>query len=160
MLYINRYKYIKEITNSEFKAVIDNVDLYDICNYIISLDTDTWVHSSYWSRAKAKLFKELERKKEALKDPHRGEVMWAIYSYLVHNKILMIEDELSKSGFRKRDSYYNLLESQLYHPILTRLINEGFLVRTHIPNPRESGIDRYKIGSSYNRMSNLEKLNI
>lgn len=36
MLYIEKHKKIKEI--SEFQEVIKSVDLYDICNYIVSLD--------------------------------------------------------------------------------------------------------------------------
>lgn len=158
MLYIDKNK---KISDSEFKKIIDSVDLYDICNYIISLDSESWVPVSYWSRAKAKLHKDPE--KQILKDPHYGEMIWAIYSYLVHNEILMIKNEHSLKGdIRKKDSYYNLLEAPLYHPILTRLIDEGFLIRTYQNNPSSvySFNDGYKIGSSYNRMSNLEKLNI
>lgn len=49
MLYIEKHKKIKEI--SEFQEVIKSVDLYDICNYIVSLDTESWVPVCYWSRA-------------------------------------------------------------------------------------------------------------
>lgn len=163
LMYIEKNKNINEIPLSEFQEVIDSIDLYDLCNYIISLDTESWVPSSYWSRAKAKLYKDAEKQKEALKYPHYGEIFWAIYSYLVHNEIIMIEDEYWRYNssrvdkYRKRDGYYSPLENRLYQPILTRLLNEKFL---SISEVTYYGNDTYKMGSSYYRMSNLEKINI
>ena len=157
MLYIEKHKKIKEI--SEFQEVIKSVDPYDICNYIVSLDTESWVPRCYWSR------ESLDDKAKKL-DHHYGEMMWAIYSYLVHNEILVIEDEYygcnssrvdKYKKYKKRDSYDSRFENQLYHPIISRLVIEKFLT---VLEPVVHGFPRYKMGSSYYRMYNLENLNI
>lgn len=157
MLYIEKHKKIKEI--SEFQEVIKSVDPYDICNYIVSLDTESWVPVCYWSRA----IKDTKKRIEDFMDPHYGEMMWAIYSYLVHNEILIIEDEYYGCNssrvdkYKKRDSYDSRFENQLYHPIISRLVIEKFLT---VLEPVVHGFPRYKMGSSYYRMYNLENLNI
>ena len=54
----------------------------------------------------------------------RGELYWSIFSYLIHNEILIIEDRFygyninRTEKYEKRTSYFNPIEINVYNPIL------------------------------------------
>jgi len=131
----------------EFQPVINEVNLSDILDYIISTIEDNWAPNCYWS-IKSKCDKM-----------SLGQIEWVIYSYLIHNKILIIEDqyyeynESRTKKYKDRLSYYNTLEIDLYKPILNRMIDEKYLII-------DQHIGYFKIGPTYWRNENLIKLGI
>jgi len=127
---------------NDFKYLVDEVNLFDICEYIISANKGDWAPNCYWSKVE--------------KNIRFVELQWLVYSYLIHKGLLIIEDKYfgyHKSRTEKyidRCSYYNPLENRLYVPILDRMVNEKYL-----------SIGEYRcfnLGTNYNRMINLNKL--
>ena len=159
-LYINKFGYAEKSNWAEqdFGELVDAIDLYDITKYFISLDTDTWVPSCYWSKFDG------ENTKDILKEPRFiGEMMWGVYSYLIEKEFLVIEDKYfgynsnRVDKYLKKDSYYNTLEEVLYKLVLKRLVNEGYLI--NIPHShRKEHFLMFKIGGSYHRQKNLNEL--
>ena len=96
----NRYANLP-YNKEDFQSVIDEVDLSDILDYIISAIEEDWAPKSYWS---------IKSKEE---DIFIGKLQWVIYSYLVHKGLLIVEDRYfgyNKSRTEKytdRYSYYN-----------------------------------------------------
>lgn len=137
----------------DFQSVINEVNPSDILDYIVNTITDKWAPHCYWkySSIDDKMF--------------IGELYWIIYSYLVHNKLLIIENryfgynpwpaltykiERSISSlYLDRCSYHNSLETDLYKPILNRMIDEKYLI---------SSQDFYTLGPLYWRNINLENI--
>jgi len=147
----NGYKNLPH-NKEEFQPVINEVNLSDILDYIISAIEDNWTPNYYWP-IKSKLDKM-----------SLGQLEWVIYSYLINNKILIIENqyydekyyeynESRTKKYKDRLSYYNPLEIDLYKPILNRMINEKYLII-------DQHIGYFKIGPMYWRKENLIKLGI
>lgn len=144
---------LKEVGPNEYKRIIDNVCLDDIINYIINLNTDSWVPRCYWINKGEYIFKTFRI----------GEFEWAIYSYLVSVGLLLVEDqyygynESRTEKYRGRKDYYNPLESALYYPIVERLLGEGYVMLDSSEPPYR---DSYKISKRYVRERKLEQLGI
>lgn len=153
--------YVKNeiVPEQDFGKIVDAIDLYDITQYFISLDTDTWVPSCYWSK-----FDKQNKPINILEEPRFiGEMMWGVYSYLIEKGFLVIEDKYfgynsnRVDKYLKKDSYYNTLEEVLYKLVLKRLVNEGYLI--NIPHShRKEHFLMFKIGGSYHRQKNLNEL--
>ena len=153
-----KYEHLPIDNKFDFNSIINSVYLVDIVKYIIELDDpdkNDWLQGTYWVT-------------DHIHGIHTSELEWAIFSYLVHNKILLIENKKrfsTKDKFFKdfgeeyvpRTSYYNLLESKLYVPILARLEDEGYLIRS---GKIEYGMPFFKISKKYNRIVNLGKLGV
>jgi hypothetical protein len=142
----NPNDFINLIYNKEdFQSVINEVYLSDILDYIISAIDKDWAPKYYWS-IKSKWGKM-----------SLSELYWLIYSYLIHNKLLIIEDqyfgynESRTKKYKDRLSYYNLLEIDLYQPILNKMVNHKYLTEIN---------GYYKLGPLYKRKENLIKLGI
>jgi len=135
---------IYDITRSVFSEIVKAIDLYDMCQYFISLDTDKWVPNCYWTTQKS-----------ILKKRSGQEILWGVYSYLIHNEFILIEKKVGTDSLRittKRDSYYNKLEN-LYRMVIKRLLNEKYLIQN------DTKLDGYyRIGNSYQRQKNLDEL--
>ncbi len=140
---------------SEFQSAINEVNLSDILDYIISAIDENWAPKSYWS---------IKSKEE---DIFIGKLQWVIYSYLVHKGLLIVEDRYfgyNKSRTEKytdRYSYYNPLEKDLYKPIMDRMVREKYLISWDSikkwANTGTSYIQTYyKLGPIYWRNINLE----
>jgi len=114
----------KDIHNINFSNIIDNVNLNNLSKFILSVYNEDWVKECYWNK-NPKSWSWITT----------SEMYWVIYSYLISTKTLIIENEYyigRKSGsqqneFKEKDSYYNPLQSSLYHPILNRLVNNNYL---------------------------------
>jgi len=139
----NRYgnlPYNKE----DFQSVIDEVDLSDILDYIISAIEEDWAPKSYWS---------IKSKEDKM---FIGKLQWIIYSYLVHKGLLIVEDQYFGYNdsriekYKDRLSFYNPLEKDLYIPIIKRMVDEKCLT--------DVGGSFYKIGPMYWRIKNLESI--
>lgn len=154
---------IKKNTNSDhfdFDSIINSVELVDIVKYIIELDDpdkNDWIKDNYWYWYPANLISNNHKN-----GIHTSELEWAIFSYLVHNNILVIEkkyynplDDIDK--YVPRTSYYNPLEAKLYVPILARLEKEGYLIRGE---KIEYGMPFFKISKKYQRIDSLKKLGV
>jgi hypothetical protein len=142
---------IKDIPKSDFAEIIDSIDLYDISQYFISLDTDKWVPNCYW--------KTLDNISILKENRFFGEIMWGIYSYLIHKELLVIEDKYFGYNSNRTDmskkyrTYFNPLENDLYILIIKRLLDENYLTEN------TNGYSMYyKIGNSYHRQKNLDEL--
>jgi len=135
----------------DFQSVINEVSLSDILDYIINAIDEDWAPKSYWS------IKSKEDKMSL------GDLYWVIYSYLIHNKLLIIEDqyfgynESRTKKYKDRLSYYNSLEIDLYKPILNKMVNQKYLTEI-LHNFSFNGY--YKLGPMYLRKENLIKLGI
>ena len=141
----NKYENIPHNAD-DFQSVINGVDLFDITNYIISAIDGDWA-PSYW-------------KCNSINDEILSSGLhWLIYSYLVHSKLLVIEDRFfgyngdRADKYKNRLTYHNTFEVDLYKPI-DRMFNEGYLNISKI-SPFS---DLYKLGPMYWRNTNLEKL--
>lgn len=140
----NRYENLS-YNKEEFQPVINEVNLSDISDYIISAIEDNWAPNCYWST---------KSKQDRM---FIGQLEWVIYSYLIHNKILIIEDKYygyNKSRtekYKDRLSYYNPLEVDLYMPIIQRMIDEKYLINDEL-------VRCFKMGPTYWRKENLIKL--
>lgn len=139
----NRYgnlPYNKE----DFQSVIDEVDLSDILDYIISAIDGDWAPKSYWS---------IKSKEDKM---FIGKLQWIIYSYLVHKGLLIVEDQYFGYNdsriekYKDRLSFYNPLEKDLYIPIIKRMVDEKCLT--------DVGGSFYKLGPMYWRIKNLESI--
>ena len=132
----NNLPYNKE----DFQSVIDEVHLSDILDYIVSTIEEDWAPKSYWS---------IKSKEDKM---FIGKLQWIIYSYLVHNKLLIIEDSYPNNNEKYKDrlSYHNRLEKDLYIPIIKRMVNEKCLT--------DVGGSFYKLGPMYWRNKNLESI--
>lgn len=149
-----KYKHLYKDLDIDTDIVVKSVDLVDIVKYIIELDDpdkNDWLTGTYWVT-------------DHTHGIHASELQWAIFSYLVHNKILLInkkrfstEDKTFGEEYVPRTSYYNLLEVNLYIPILIRLEDEGYIIRS---GKIEYGMPFFKISKKYNRIVNLEKLGV
>lgn len=147
--YPDRYEnmpYNKE----DFQSVINEVNLSDILDYIISAIEDKWAPNCYWS---------INSKEDKM---FIGQLEWIIYSYLVHNKLLIIEDQYYSYNqsriekYKDRYSYHNTLERDLFIPIIKRMVNERYLTDV---SSDTNDIDRYyKLGPIYWRNNNLNTL--
>lgn len=144
----NRYENLP-YNKEDFQSVIDEVDLSDILDYIISAIDEDWAIKSYWS---------IKSKED---DMFIGELEWIIYSYLVHKKLLMIEDQYfgyntsRTEKYKDRLSYHNTLERDLYIPIINRMADEKYLKL--IDTSYNYG-HNYKLGPVYWRRINLENI--
>jgi hypothetical protein len=144
----NRYENLP-YNKEDFQSVIDEVDLSDILDYIISAIDGDWAPKSYWS---------IKSKED---DMFFGKLQWIIYSYLVHKGLLVVEDcyfgyntsQIEK--YKDRLSYHNTLEVDLYKPILNRMADEKYL--TLIDISYNYG-HNYKLGPIYWRRINLENI--
>jgi hypothetical protein len=139
----NRYEnllYNKE----DFQSVIDEVDLSDILDYIVSAIDGDWAPSCYWKHH------------DVNDNLFVGQLEWIIYSYLVHKGLLMVEDQYFRYNtsriekYRDRYGYYNPLERDLYIPIINRMVDEKYLI--NVDNRY------YKLGPIYWRNNNLENI--
>ncbi len=128
----------------DFQSVIDEVNLSDILDYIISAIDGDWAPSCYWKHH------------DVNDNLFVGQLEWIIYSYLVHKGLLIVEDcyfGYNKSRTEKyedRYGYYNPLERDLYIPIINRMVDEKYL--------NNIGDRRYKLGPIYWRNNNLENI--
>jgi len=135
-------------SKADFQSVIDEVDLSDILDYIISAIDGDWAPKSYWS---------IKSKED---DIFWGQLEWVIYSYLVHKELLLIEDQYfgyntsRTEKYKDRFSYHNTLEMDLYKPILNRMVDEKYLTLIDT----SYGVYNYKLGPVYWRKINLEKI--
>lgn len=142
---LNRYENLP-YNKSDFRSVIDEVDLSDILDYIVSAIEEDWAPKSYWS---------IESKESNI---FIGKLEWIIYSYLVHKELLIVEDQYfgynmgRTEKYKNRCDYYNPLERDLYDPIIKRMVDERYLI--NVDNRY------YKIGPIYWRNKNLESLSI
>lgn len=127
-----------------FQTVIDEVNISDIVQYIISAIDDNWAPNCYW---------KIKSKEEEI---FFAELLWVVYSYLIHNEIIIIEDpyfEYNKhrtEKYKNRLSYHNPLENNLYIPIIKRMSDEGYLT--------SEKTNYYKLGKMYWRNVKLDKL--
>jgi hypothetical protein len=122
MLEINESNY----NNLDYGDLISSIDLKDLTDFMVSLTTEEWVPHCYWGNA------------DITTEPtFRGRLYWAIYSYLVKNEYIRIENPywIERKGFGNHPneyyeytSYYNPLEESLYKPILTRLDMGNYLI--------------------------------
>lgn len=143
----NKYENLP-YSKADFQSVIDEVDLSDILDYIISTIDNKWAPNCYW-------------KFSSIDDTmFSGELQWIIYSYLVHKELLLIEDQYfgyntsRTEKYKDRFSYHNTLERDLYGPILNRMVDEKYLTLIDTSH----GYGYYKLGSVYWRRINLEKI--
>jgi hypothetical protein len=107
-----------DIKSADYTSVINGVDLSDLTKFIKELNTYEWTKRSSWKGSDNFFI---------------GELYWAIFAYLVDMEILLIEDRYFDYGTRidryiSRDSYFNVLENDLYYPIVERLVENGFIV--------------------------------
>jgi hypothetical protein len=144
----NRYENLP-YNKEDFQSVIDEVDLSDVLDYIISAIDGDWAPKSYWS---------IKSKED---DMFFGQLEWIIYSYLVHKKLLMIEDQYfgyntsRTEKYKDRLTYHNTLERDLYIPIINRMVDEKYLKL--IDTSYNYG-HNYKLGPVYWRRINLENI--
>jgi hypothetical protein len=116
--------------NLDYTGIISSIDLEDLTNFLVSLTTEEWVPTCYWHN------------KNIITEPtQRGTLYWGIYSYLVKNNHIRIENPhwVEREGhgngnhrneYYEHTSYYNPLEEVLYGPILMRLGTEKHLSST------------------------------
>jgi hypothetical protein len=139
----NRYgnlPYNKE----DFQSVIDEVDLSDILDYIVSAIDGDWAPGCHW------------KNHDVNDNLFVGQLEWIIYSYLVHKGLLIVEDKYFGYNtsriekYRDRCGYYNPLEKDLYIPIIKRMVDEKCLT--------DVGGSFYKLGPMYWRIKNLESI--
>jgi hypothetical protein len=142
----NRYENLP-YNKEDFQSVIDEVDLSDILDYIISTIDNKWAPNCYW-------------KFSSIDDTmFSGELQWIIYSYLVHKELLLIEEQYfgyntsQTEKYKDRFTYHNTLERDLYKPILNRMIDEKYLKL--IDTSYNYG---QKLGPVYWRRINLENI--
>ncbi len=133
----NEYKNLP-YNKEDFQSVIDEVDLSDILDYIITAIEEGWAPKSYWS---------IKSKEDKM---FIGKLEWIIYSYLVHKELLIVELSypVKNEKYKDRLSFYNPLEKDLYIPIIKRMVNEKYLT--------DVGGSFYKLGPIYWRNKNLE----
>ncbi len=132
----------------DYQLIVNKVDLSDISDYIITAIEEDWSPNCYW---------DIKSKEDKM---FVGKLDWVIYSYLVHNKIIMIEDKYTtETTYKDRLSFYNPLEKDLYRPIIKRMTNERYLI--DMGEELNTDLDTYyKLGPSYWRKENLTKLGI
>jgi hypothetical protein len=143
----------------DFQSVIDEVDLSDILDYIISTINNKWAPNCYW-------------KFSSIDDTiYSGELQWIIYSYLVHKGLLMVEDQYfgyntsRTEKYKDRCSYHNTLVNDLYNPIGNRMVSEKYITDVDYRILISQGGPNinyryYKLGPVYWRNHNLEKIGI
>jgi len=133
----NRYENLP-YNKEDFQSVIDEVDLSDILDYIITTIEEGWAPKSYWS---------IKSKEDKM---FIGKLEWIIYSYLVHKELLIVELSypVKNEKYKDRLSFYNPLEKDLYIPIIKRMVDEKCLT--------DVGGSFYKLGPIYWRNKNLE----
>jgi len=140
--------------DKDYQRLVDEVDLHDLTRHIISLNVESWVPSCYWENVGKSIDVEI----------WYGEISWAIYSYLVDKGFLIIEDQYyryntSRSDkYKKRNSYFNTLEKELYHPIRDRLLDGSYLDISRVVEHTYTRGYYYKIGKSYLRENKLNKI--
>ncbi len=150
----NRFEHLP-YNDKDYNSVIESIDLFHLIEYIIDLDNDDknkWVSKAYWDKSK--------RIKSGVEDLlFIGQLYWAIYSYLIHNEYLIVEDQyyeynlLRTDKYKTRCEYFNPLEITLYSPILRKLSSESYL-----ESLEKNGWRYYKIGKMYSRVINLKNL--
>ena len=140
---LNRYENLP-YNKSDFQSVIDEVDLSDILDYIVSAIDGDWAPGCHWKHH------------DVNDNLFVGQLEWIIYSYLVHKGLLMVEDQYFGYNdsriekYKDRLSYHNTLEKDLYLPIINRMADEKYLTNVD---------DRYyKLGPIYWRNKNLENI--
>lgn len=109
----------------DYSHLIMSIDLEDLTKFLVSLSTEEWVPSCYWNKL------------DITQTIYRGKIWWGIYSYLVKNGHISIENPYweGRSAYNHTNeyyshtSYYNPLEGYIYQPILKRLGEEKHLVR-------------------------------
>lgn len=137
-----------------FQRVIDFVDLEDLTEFILSLNTERWVPSCYWKN----------KGKDIQEEIWYGELCWAIFSYLVTNKLLIIEDQYfgynpsRTDKYVRRWSYFNTLEKELYIPIRDRLLEEKWFDISRVKDYVYSKGYYYKIGKTRSREDKLNQI--
>lgn len=129
----------------DFQLVIDSVDLSDILEYILIIINTKCAPICYWQCYSI----------EGVMS--KGELQWVIYSYLVESKFLVIENRYfgyngNTEIYKDKFSYYNVLEADLYNPILNRLVNQKYLIQDSVEP------FYYRFGPVYWRSTNLENL--
>ena len=118
---LKEYKDGKSILNGDFNSVINSVDLVDLLDFIKSLSVDKWVPNAYWKH------------KNNSNKFHWGEAVWAVYSYLIDRKILIIEDQYygwnssRTNKYLLKNSYDSTFENSLYDPILKKMVDSKYL---------------------------------
>ena len=142
------------ITDEDYKKLAESVDLNDIIKFIKTLNSDDWVPSCYWKNKGEDIFKRF----------CSGELHWAVYSYLVDKKLLIIEDRYFNNRERtdkylKRNGYFNPLEKELYQLIINRLVDKKYLEEEAIPQKYTTSY-YYTLGKSYKREYKLKKIGI
>lgn len=144
------YDYPKEV----FQNVIDGVDLEDLTEFIKELNDASWVPKCYWKN----------KGKDINHEMWYGELSWAMYSYLVDRKLLIVEDQYYRYNksrtekYKDRHCYFNPLEKQLYHPIVKRLLDEKWLDIARVVDYTYSKGYYYKLGVSHQREEKLNEI--
>ena len=133
-------------SKKDIQSVINEVNPSDIIDYLISAIEDNWSPNCYWN---------IKSKEDKM---FVGKLEWLIYSYLIHNEILMIEDKYTtETTYKDRLSFYNPLEKDLYRPIIKRMTNERYLI--DMGEELNTDLDTYyKLGPIYWRNANLDIL--
>jgi len=138
------------IVFGSYKDVTDNVNLFDLTNFILRLHKETWVPGCYW---------DPNIENDLFNNANFGAMHWAIYSYLVSKKIMFIEDEYFDNPkypsrterYKLKKSFDNRLIPDLYEPILVRLIDNNYF--------KKNGYNFF-IDVSYIRDKKLKELGI
>lgn len=130
--------------DQDFDKLINHVDPDDITEFIITeLIGKSWAPECYWQP-------------NSIQDMiYRGELGWAIYSYLTVRGLLLIEDyyysldmKNGREKYLKKTTYYNPLEKCLYDPIFEKIK----------VNFDEVDTNYFKVSKQYLRNKTLEKI--
>ena len=115
--------------NLDYGDIVSSIDLEDLTNFLVSLTTEEWVPTCYWDNGNI-----------VTKPIQNGTIYWGVYSYLVKNGHIRIENPFwvgrvpargnHPNEYFEHTSYYNPLGDLLYRPILMRLGMENYLTST------------------------------
>lgn len=146
---LNAQKDKLEIVTGSYDEVIDNIDLYKLTEFIIDLHNQDWTPKCYWTPI---------MKDGRFNRADKGEIQWSIYSYLVSNGMMVVEDQYygdtrynTKNKYKLKTSFDNSFIADLYNPIIDRLVDNRFFIHVNFD---------YVIDISYLREIKLNELGI